>query len=130
MVLANGWNGIQGSQGWPKKPRKESRTFARFYCWVQRKDQKVITELKSRLIIVNTYFFSVLIEKANAPPQDVAKLDFYRFIKSPMGADLHEMIFLEGQPSQIQWDHLNDWWLLNKQQLDEKLGKVLIVYIL
>ena len=59
----------------------------------------------------------------NTCPPDIAKLTFYQFVKSPMGVDFAVMCHLNGQPNPGEWDNYNRWWLLQRQQLDDKLGR-------
>ena len=40
-----------------------------------------------------------------------------------MGADLMSMLCLGGQPDPGQWDNYNRWWLLQRENLDNKLGR-------
>ena len=57
----------------------------------------------------------------NTCPQDVAKLTFYQFIKSPLGSDLMVMLCLGGQPNPAQWDVHSRWWLRQREEMDNKL---------
>ena len=59
----------------------------------------------------------------NKCPGDVAKLSFFQFLKSPLGADLNCMFHLSGQPSPDQWDVHNRWWLREREDLDDRLGR-------
>ena len=59
----------------------------------------------------------------NTCPTDIAKLSFYQFLKSNMGSDLTAMLCLNGQPNPSQWDNHNRWWLLQREILDDKLGR-------
>ena len=51
-------------------------------------------------------------------------MEFFHFIKSPFGLDLNEMLHLDGQPTQQQWQLYADWWIKSKGELDDKLEKV------
>ena len=53
----------------------------------------------------------------------MAKLSFFQFLKSPMGSDLNTMLHLPGQPDPGQWDIHNRWWLLQRENLDDRLGR-------
>ena len=59
----------------------------------------------------------------NTCPPDIASLTFFQFLKSPMGADFTVMCHLNGQPNPADWDNYNRWWLLQREQLDDKLGR-------
>ena len=66
---------------------------------------------------------SVLLDSMNTCPQDIAKLSFFQFVKSAMGSDLMVMCHLNGQPNPAEWDNYNRWWLLEREQLDDRLGR-------
>ena len=73
---------------------------------------------------MSTHFcFSVLLNNMNRCPEDLAKLEFYQFVKSPLGANLHAMLLMPGQPSPDLWDQHNRWWLNAREALDNKTGK-------
>ena len=55
--------------------------------------------------------------------QDIAKMSFFQFLRSPLGGDLMLMFLLPGQPSQDQWDIYNRWWLSAREDLDDRLGR-------
>ena len=59
----------------------------------------------------------------NTCPSDLAKMEFYDFIKSPMGQDLYLMLSLPGQPDPNQWDIHLRWWLDSRESVDNKLGR-------
>ena len=57
----------------------------------------------------------------NKCPPDVAKLTFYQFVKSPLGADFTTMVSLGGPLNPAQWDHYERWWLRNREDVNSKL---------
>ena len=59
----------------------------------------------------------------NTCPPDVAKMTFYQYIKSPMGADLWSILSLNGPLNPDQWEQFNRWWLNAKENLNNKLGR-------
>ena len=59
----------------------------------------------------------------NTCPMDIAKMSFFQVVKSPLGSDLAAMLCLNGQPDPAGWDNYNRWWLLQREQLDDRLGR-------
>ena len=61
---------------------------------------------------------------ANCHPTDLAKKEFFVFIKSALGNDLLEMLHLDGQPSPHMWGAYADWWIKSKTEFDNDNSKV------
>ena len=59
----------------------------------------------------------------DACPPDMAKMTFYDFIKSLLGADLWAMLALAGPLNPDKWDVHNRWWLRQKEALQDRLGR-------
>ena len=68
-------------------------------------------------------YFSILEGNMDNSLQDIAKMSFFQFLRSPPGGDLMLMFLLPGQPNPDQWDIHNRWWLSAREALDDKLGR-------
>ena len=44
-------------------------------------------------------------------PSDLGLQTFYQFVTSNRGAQLVEILSLEGQPTPQKWEHYDNWWL-------------------
>ena len=64
---------------------------------------------------------SVLLDNMERCPADIAKTQFYQFVKSPMGLDLWKMLSLNGPLNPDDWDIYHRWWLEEKQKMQDKL---------
>ena len=67
--------------------------------------------------------FSEFISNANRCPPDVAKMSFFQFVQSPLGADLLVMLSLSGPLNPDQWAVQERWWLDQREKMDQKLHK-------
>ena len=50
-------------------------------------------------------------------------MSFYEFLKSPMGHALYQMLSLDTQPGQEDWETHKQWWDDNVKKLQTKLNK-------
>ena len=55
-------------------------------------------------------------------PMDVAKLEFFQFIKTTDGRHLYDMFNIVDQPSEGLWNHYHNWWTTNKVDWDAKFN--------
>ena len=56
-------------------------------------------------------------------PKDLAQMSFFEFLKSPMGHALYQMLSLDTQPEQEDWETHKQWWDDNLKKLQTKLNK-------
>ena len=57
---------------------------------------------------------------ATASPPDLAKVEFFQFVKSNDGKDLYDMFNIIDQPTEGLWNHYNNWWTTHKEEWDAK----------
>ena len=57
---------------------------------------------------------------ATATPPDLAKIEFFQFIKSNDGKDLYDIFNIIDQPTEALWNHYCNWWTTNKEVWDNK----------
>ena len=55
-------------------------------------------------------------------PTDVAKLEFFQFVKSTDGRHLYDMFNVIDQPSEALWEHHSNWWTNSKTEWDSKFN--------
>ena len=56
-------------------------------------------------------------------PKDLAQKTFFEFLGSPMGSGLYQLLSLDMQPGQDDWEAHKVWWDDNARKLQAKLNK-------
>ena len=64
-----------------------------------------------------------IVENISHCPKDIAKLTFYQFVATPLGADFTTMISLSGSLNPAQWEGYENWWNRERENLDNRLKK-------
>ena len=59
---------------------------------------------------------------ATASPPDLAKVEFFQYIKSNDGKDLYDMFNVVDQPTEGLWQHYLNWWTTNKIDWDNQFN--------
>jgi len=67
-------------------------------------------------------FFRMMRNDSSLCPPDIAKFEFYQFIKSTEGRHLYDMFNVIDQPSEALWEHYHNWWTSSKIEWDNQFN--------